>query len=216
MELRFDNLDLPSVLSSIIPLTVAFFLSNKTLNLQLKVLLFYLLVSFFTDIVSYFHILKVNYYLLNAFTLVEFLVILFVFYIQWNTPKAKIRIISIAVIFLAYFVLASLLIVNLNDLYVYINTFKALTITLISLMYFFKLTNNTEISSLTQFYFFWFNTAFLIYFSVVLFVFLFMNYILDPGASQPVKNLWLLHNFVHIIYNTLLGIGLIKWKRANQ
>ena len=214
MNLNFDNLDLPSVLSSVVPLSIFIISKNKTFTLQLKVLFFYLVASFFTDVVCILHLYKTNNsYLLNGFTFIEFMAILFIYERQWNNLKLQPWFLALAVIFLIYFILAYFSILDSNDLYVYINTFKALVIILLSIFYFFTLVNNLDIPKLTQLYFFWFNTAFLIYFSVVLFVFLFMNYILDPHASQAVKNLWLLHNTFHIIYNCIIALGLIKWKR---
>lgn len=214
MNLDFDNLDLPSVLSSAIPLIVFITLKNKTFSLQLKVLLFYLLVSFFTDVVCLLHLQKINTnYLVNGFTYVEFMAILFIYERQWNKQKLRLPFLVIALVFSFYFAL-NFFTDALNNFYVYINTFEALTIIVLSIFYFFTLVNNLHLPKLTQFYFFWFNTAFLVYFSAVLFVFLFMNYILDPNASQSVKNLWLIHNTFHIIYNCTLAIGLLKWKKT--
>ncbi len=205
-----------SVASTILPLCIYFFIKGKTLNLQLKVLLFYLIVSFSADFFASLHIIYTNYYLINGFTFVEFLAILFVFELQWNSPKLRPLFITIAVVFMAYFLLPFFSILSLGDFYAHINTFKALVFIIMSIVYFSKLTNNTEIPSLTEYYFFWFNTALLIYFSIVLSLFLVMNYITAPGAHGPIKHLWIIHNFAHVIYNCLLAVGLLKWKKATQ
>ena len=204
-----------SVLSTTIPLILIILIRNNTFNIQLKVLFFYLTSSFLIDVLSFLHFFSDNNsFLINSFTLIEFLSILIIFESQWMSKKMSQFLYALGLLFVIYFILVILYIPDLNLRYVWINVFKGIIIITLSVLYFFTLLNDLSISKLTLYYLFWLNTAFVIYFSVVLFIFLFMNYILDPNASQPVKNLWLLHNLFHILYNILLAIGIFQWKKA--
>jgi hypothetical protein len=204
-----------SVTSTLVPLFSYCVNRKKTFNVQLRVLFFYLLTSFVTDLACLFHLYKDNNnHILNAFTLIEFLSIILIYYFQWDTPKLLSLFVTLGVAFGSYFFVSLFWSIQLDNFYVHINTFEAITVIFLSIFYFFTLVQNLNIPKLTQFYFFWFNAAFLIYFSVVLSVFLFMNYILDPNASQPVKNLWLLHNIFHVVYNCILAVGILKWKKT--
>ncbi|MBX3164703.1 MAG: hypothetical protein KF900_09485 [Bacteroidetes bacterium] len=81
------------------------------------------------------------------------------------------------------------------------------------LYYYFHLVKKTDIPVLTQYYFFWINTAFLWYFTTNLFVLSSEHFFVSPNESYT-NFLWGYHLISNIIYNTLLATGV--WKIAEK
>lgn len=100
-----------------------------------------------------------------------------------------------------------------QDIYTY-NSYarglEAFLVICLSLLYFYETLQRQEIVRLEHSPTFWFNTAFLLYFTSTQFLFLFNNLILTT-YSKDISNLfWKVHAFVCILYYLLLAVGI--WK----
>ncbi|MCU0359741.1 MAG: hypothetical protein MUF75_03325 [Bacteroidia bacterium] len=89
----------------------------------------------------------------------------------------------------------------------------ALLILGLSIIYFFELISDISTPSLLNNPFFWINLAFLIYFSGVLFVFIFSDIILDSNIDKSVKNLWKINYLLYSASSILFTVSIIKWKK---
>lgn len=202
-----------SMVSILIPLLIFTFSYNKTFNKPLKVLFIYLVCSFTVDLLSLFvRYEHSNFFLLNSFTYLEFVFILYIFYLEWNTRKFFLRAIIVLLFYTAFFVISTISIGTLNRANNFATALEPLILVFLSIYYFFNLLNRLDLPKLNEYYFFWINTAFLIFFSVAFFVYIFAEQITTHTSSDIVRKLWYLQNVFHIIYNCILSVGISKWK----
>jgi hypothetical protein len=89
---------------------------------------------------------------------------------------------------------------------------EAVIIMALALFYFFRIFVNMSIPRLTEHYFFWLNSAFLIYFPSTFLISLFEDIIRNSPHYQ-IRYLWIIRLFVNIIFNILLTVGICKVKR---
>jgi hypothetical protein len=203
-----------SVISPLIPLSMFLIGGKKPLSIIIKGLLLYFILSLSTDLICLSFIFKTyNNFIIEIYSVVEILIIVYFYKRIWNKSGMNLifNLLSISILavsLLSWFYLPK----ELSMLKNFIPASRSLIIVVISVVYFFQLIDNLNLPSLTGYYFFWFNSAFFVYFSVLLIVLLFKNYIFNSHSSQSVQNLWLLHNSFHIVYNSLLAVGLYKWK----
>jgi hypothetical protein len=204
-----------STLSTVIPLAVLIGCIRKS-NAILRILSVYLIISLVSDLLCGW--LKLsgvpNHIVICTFAYIELICITGMFYLA-NNRINKMRHIYMLAGFTA-FCLISVLTNDINRAYAWINTIETLIVLTYSVIYLFRLIDNMNIEKLTDYYFFWINTAFLTYFSAVFFVFLFSYKILTNTGPDYAIDLWSIHNTFHILYNFLLAFGVYKWKKASK
>lgn len=215
LETAFDLLSYLSSLSSLIPL-IASIVKNKTLNSSLRVLFLYLLVSFITELISTIFAKNGNgirnYIIQNIFTMLECGLIAGIYYQHFTSKQSKIMV-TIALIFILTVALIRFgLLEEINKRDAVINTLESCFFIILAYLYFNKLMFELNITSLGDYYFFWLNSAFLIYFSGAFFLFLFNDFLITCDL-QRFYLLYSLHLIINIAYNTLLAIGVCKIKQ---
>lgn len=201
-----------SVLSTIVPL-LTYLARLRKLNKLLKILLAYLFVSLLTDLFCYYGAFKsLNHYVINAFTYFEFVCFSLILTMRNDSLKHK-SFIPICIAFTLGFLLSFIYSGKPGQINNFVNCFEAMILIILSIINLFELSNDLSTPNLFQYPFFWLLASTLLYFSVVLFVFIFSGYILDPAASKPVKYLWIIHNSAHILFNLLIAVSIILWKK---
>ena len=181
--------------------------------MSLRILFLYLLISFITDTLLFSMSAAGinNKHILNIYSVTELILICWLYYLETNRRVLK-RILLIVAFLYSIF---SFSLIGIDDFVnedLFINSLEAAISIVISVVYFFELLS-MKIQHLTDHYFFWINTAILLYFSGSLFVFLFIGVILDQTANTTIKNLWIIHNVFHILYNLILFYSGLVWKR---
>jgi hypothetical protein len=205
-----------SIFCTVIPIVFCGF-KFKTFNKTLRVLFFYLVISLTTDLTSVFLALSGNTtnFIIGIFTYLEFLSITLIYFFEGES-KYKTRYLLLIAAFSVYYLTVYLIIRNIIQITTWISVAETIIMIVFSLNFFFQLIDNKRIGKLTDYYFFWFNLAVLIYFSMALSVFLFISYILNTKSTSEVTNLWAIHNTFHILYNILIAIGIFKWKTIRK
>jgi hypothetical protein len=172
----------------------------------LKALFFYLLLTLTTEISSILLANKgfTNFWTLNLFTILEFILVSLIYAYEFNIQKNKLFLLLVA----AFIVTAAIQFSHdsSNSITLFI---EGMILVTFSAVYFFKVFSDLKIPRLTNYYFFWLNSAFLIYFTVPFFLLLFENFVRTTDLSLAFL-LWPIQLVTNISFNTLLSIGI--WK----
>jgi len=147
-----------------------------------------------------------NLPLLHLFTLVEFAVFLWCFSNIFSFLDLKVTALSVA-FFVGLEVVLDLVLQPLNHYNTVMRSIEAVTFILLCTAYFYKTMKTMEVESLPQTGAFWFATALILYFSGNLVIFGFSNFM---NRSTLIQHVWVMHSFLNILLNVLLGISI--WK----
>ncbi|MDX2174387.1 MAG: hypothetical protein SFY56_14895 [Bacteroidota bacterium] len=213
MKILFGILIALSVLSPIVPILYCI-KKRSAFNNQLKALFLYIVVAIVVDVFSaVFNSFKINRLPLQlCFDIFELLIISYLYWLQFNNRVLKFTIVSFVGIYLISIVYFFLTHQNIENIINYADVIEASIIIILSLIFFFKVLADLEIPKLTAYPFFWFNSAFLLYFGTSFFLFLFNNN-LRSFNETIVLFLNAIHLLMNICFNTILSIGLCKVKK---
>jgi hypothetical protein len=188
----------------------------RTLNRTLRVLFIYVMVAAATELLSLHLAVTKNVSAYNAvqnsFTLLECTLLSFIYYLEFKRLLSR-RIILI--LLLAYLVIAFCALFYVtgftqpNNI---ISTLESCLMIGLATSFFYKVNSELNIPRLKEYYFFWLNSAVLIYFSTSFFLFLFDEYLSKYGF----KSFYLLygvHELTNIACNILFAIGIWKTKK---
>lgn len=148
----------------------------------------------------------------NIFTFVEGLSIIVIYKHILDSEKSRFYFLPLIVFYSLCFAVAGFL-GQLSKHNNFLITIETVIVIVLSITYFFRLINNVQIPKLTDYYLFWLNTSFLIYFCGSLFIFIFETFILY-NHDKNVRNLWILHNIFNIVYNVLLAKSVFTWRKT--
>ncbi len=186
-------------------------LIRKSYSLKLTQLIFYLLICYviFESISSYYtYNNQNNIFIFFIGTFVEFTILSVFYYKVLNSKRIKI----IIPIGYALFMIALVLDFQNNHLLSF-NTYslsiESLLLTLYALLTFYEILINSEQDIFAN-PLFWINSAFLIYYSGNLLVFLFNNYLYQTEHVHP--KIWMINSILNIIYYIPISIGFWKNK----
>lgn len=84
---------------------------------------------------------------------------------------------------------------------------RSLTITVISLLYFYVLVRDLPTESITKLPMFWINTSFLLYYAGVFFQWLLMDYLINE-LKGDVVNTYTIKNLIGVVHYLLIAFGL--------
>jgi len=171
------------------------------------VFLFYLLAaSLLSDASSY--LLGRNgmntYPIANAYLLFQFIILAWMYFVEFNHSKL---IKYIIFLFLIFFMIN---LVGIQGLYVFnthSNSVAGLILLAISLYFFYNLLKNLPEENIYQLPMFWISFAVLFYYGGTLLIFLTNNFVIDKSL-QSHRLVWILHNFCNIVKNLLFAIAL--------
>ena len=190
-----------STYAVVIPILISVF-NYKAFDKTLKALFFYLLVILFFEIEIW------NTPPGSIFTLLEYISIYSMFYFTSQHQWIKVYFKYVALFFIV-FTIIELIFWPEEDYLIVVEYLLIITLTLI---YYFELLRNLNVPVLSNFPFFYFNTAFLIYFCGSFFIFLFSKQVTYLDKTI-IKSITLFHSLLNILYLSLIATGI--WK-ANK
>lgn len=206
----FDILTYISIVSGLVPF-ICSILRFKALNSELRALFIYLSFTLIAETASYFlsknHI--PNYFVQNIYTFIECSTIAFIYHQNLNNRNARL---FIKLLYLVFFLLSLYrFFINdgLNQADSALSTYESCLVIFLALFYFYNEMKELNVPRLTEHYFFWINSAFLLYFLGAFAFFLFNDYI----ERLPLSIYYLVYGIqliVNICYNVLLSLGI--WK----
>jgi hypothetical protein len=186
----------------------------KIFNKQLKILFIYICISILSNLIG---LLSLKFPFLAIpdsyiFSIIETSIIFYLFYSEFKQPfyQKLIRFIYSVFISCSF---ASLIIKDIQFAEAVTLPLEFALIIFLSLIYFYKIFTDLTIPKLVSYPFFWFNSAFLIYFGTNIIIFLFYNYV-------KISNVYVIYLvscvplIMSIIYNSLLAFGICKMKRV--
>ena len=192
-------------------------INKKAFNKQFKAMFIYVCFSILCelfDVLGKIHginIIPVDY-IDYIFTLVETSIIMYMFSTEMNKPFFQKLIRIIYSIFISISLL-SFIIKDIQFADLITISLQAPTILIFSGIFFYNIFTDLTIPKLTDYSFFWFNSAFLLFFGSDFLIRLFNSYIQTCN-----KEVWYLLGYVHfiwnLIYNILLAIGIWKLKKV--
>lgn len=212
-QIIFSVLFIASLLSGLVPIIISI-KQRKAFDEPLKALFIYLCCSVLTEYLSIiFSMTKHNVFPIQfCFCLCEFSIIIYLFWKELNKKIYHIVIISFACIY--YVVLAWMFydkkaLGTIND---FCGVIGSIMFIILALLFFFKVLVDLQIPKLTDYPFFWLNSAFLLYFGTTFFLFLF-NSVIKDFDQTIVYFLTGIHHIVNITYNILIAKALWKIKK---
>jgi hypothetical protein len=150
---------------------------------------------------------------LHLYTPIE-LVLICLFFKTTSTSKSyQLMINSVAISFCVFAALNVFFFQSIYEINAPVRGVESLIVMALCILLWLKIMRELKIERLISTPIFWFNTAFLGYFSVNFILFIFSND-LNKLAVELTIQPWIVHAFLLIIYYTLLAIGL--WKKQPQ
>jgi hypothetical protein len=173
------------------------------LELLLKTLPFFLLLTLFAECVTPFHLIRFygnNLWFYNLFTTIEFLYYCFIFYNILHSEKLKIIVLLSAIVFLVFTVINIFWIQGFYRFHTISYRAGALMIVTFCYLYFRQLIQSSEQIILIKNPFFWISTGLLFFYLGFFFYFCAFDYI----AYKKVKFSMELFSVISDVLNTLL------------
>ena len=201
-----------SAISVLIPLVVGL-IKIRTLSYLLRVLFVYICICSVTEILCHltahknpkiFHLTQ------NLFTVVECLILLYIFVIEFSSKTFRVLILTLSSSFLflnvaVYYWFSSIF--SDNNI---ASTAESIVIIFVSLLYFYNLALETKTLKRWENSFLWINIAVLLYFSTSFCPFLFSKQLANKEAPTGYFIFQSFQRLINIIYNTMLAVAL--WK----
>lgn len=186
----------------VIPILISIF-KFKAFNKTLKVLFVYLLTILFFELGTWS-----DYIPYSAFTLLEYVCIFCMFYFTSHHKWIKIYFKHITFLFIVGSVLE--IVFATED---YLLLVEYIFIISFALIFYLELLQNLNVPKLNEYPFFYFNTAFLIYFCGSFFIFLFSKQVISLDKTM-IKVIMLFHSLLNILYLSLITLGI--WKVSKK
>jgi hypothetical protein len=187
----------------------------KYLSKSLKFIFALFIAGALTEIASEIYINFIgdnNLWLLNSYQILETIIIVLFYYSLTNNKPKQI----VILLFIMSFVFISIfyfLKVKSNSLNNFPYTVEAIAIIALVLLSFHSIFKKQIYSNLLNAPVFWVNSAFLIFFSGNIYLYLFSKY-LQEHALNAFFEIWVFHSILNIIFFILISIGLWKTKKS--
>jgi hypothetical protein len=185
----------------------------KTLNKTLRVLFVYFIFSGLADLLSNIFsgsCIACCYATENIFTVVQFCAFAYVYYLEFEEPRAKTAIKYLAV---SYLVFSAFILVVMGGLFQassIITVVEGSIMMILTFFFLYGVLKEMNIPRLNDDSFIWLSFAIMIYFSIALVLFFADDY-LHHCPKETFKMLWSLHLIANIAFNVLAGVSI--WKR---
>lgn len=207
-EFTFFIILLCEFIISLIPIIIGIYRFNHLDKITFGILLFALIyLGFNIPILILWWYKTSNLYLINVYTIFEFLIISYIFILAFKnfTPKYLLEIIII--LFTSFSVIKLFWIEESAFFDSYQKIIECLIFIILSLLYFYKISKELIITHLNRDSMFWFSVGVLLYFSGGLFIFIFSNYLLNYSKELRL-NIWGIHAFFLILFHLIISISL--------
>lgn len=204
-----------SMLSGIVPLLFGA-KRYKAFSIQLKALFIYLIGALSVEIVmTLLPLFELTHFYTPvqlSFAIFEFLIIAYIFWLEFNKRSIKITILSVVILYIVGLIISYVFSKNSSSITDAADIMEASIVIMLSITFFFNVFTDLEIPKLTSYPFFWLNSAFLVYFGTAFFLFLFNNAAKDFDKAI-VYFLTAIHHIVNVAYNILITIAICKVKK---
>ncbi len=198
-----------SSLSVLIPIIISL-IKLSAFNKQLKALFIYLLLNLSNDVIGY--VLFINNtsttFSFEIFTILQGFIVVYIYSNQFKFSHRTM--LSIQLLMLCLFLFIHFISPTSSD---FSNAFVDLIICFFGVRYFTQIFINLQVPVLTNYYFFWINTALLFYFGTTFLFSLFENFI-RSGDETLAFFTWSIQLISNITHNFLLSIGIWKIKKT--
>lgn len=179
----------------------------------MRVLFIYLIISTTTEFAAiglprlyeiYYNVIQLT------FTCLEFLLLSFMYYLEFTSKQTKGALLFLALIYLA--LTMAVLSTGYSQANGLLSAIESFTMIGFSIAFFYKVYSEMNIPKLKEYSFIAINSAVLIYFSAAFVLFLFAEY-LDHCPKKIFQILWGFHDIGNIVYNSFLAIGIWRQKK---
>ncbi len=212
MELeRYEILEKFSAYSVYIPALLCLY-KFRTLNKSLWALLVYLILCACADQVSWVIDGSQKNFLFNSFTVLEYLLVSYIYFEQFTPKKIKSSVIAISLAFLSLSTFIFIVQSKYNSVDTVISSIESGIFAVFGSSYLVIFLIDPKILKLQRHYFYWINFGFLIYFSVAVLLFL-SNDFLKLCKPSTFYLVWGVHLIINTIKNVLFSIGI--WMKRN-
>lgn len=206
----YKTLELTSAATVSVPLLLCLY-KFKTLPFSVRVLFIYLVVCAITEYLNSIYTSGSAVGIVqNTFTVIECLLLTWIYIKEFYSRHAKLIIIIIQVSYLLIAVFLFAFIqpyTETNDL---LTTTEAWIMILLSLAFFYKTSIDLKIPKLTDNYVFWYNVAIISYFSTASIIFLFNRQLTNNLPVESFQRLYIPQLIMNMCYHVLLAMCI--WK----
>lgn len=205
-----DILVYVSSLSVFSPLIITI-IRGKYLTKELKILLAYVIASILLEVlgITWAYVLhKSNHFILNTFSIIEFVLISLIF----REVSSSLLFKKIALLIITAFSILAITLFSDPNVFATFNstvhTLSCLLITIWVFIYYYQLLQTLQVNTLSTSPMFWISVGCLLYFSGTLFVFLYGEIILKKENRALYDQLWIIYYTLLFIFRILLAVGL--------
>jgi hypothetical protein len=144
-------------------------------------------------------------YVTDVYRLVEFILLLIVYYRAFNNPRLFRVFLGLALVYVL-FLTTNAIFVQQEKINSYTHIFSSLIFIVFGVSFFYKLMKDLPTLEVYRLPMFWINVAVLVYFSGNLFVFTLSHYLVTVLKNDLIVY-WSVHNLVNILGNILFAVG---------
>lgn len=198
----------------LLPLLIGF-INFRRISADLKPVLLLLIFILLTEIVSsLISDSGINTFpVIRIYTVIEFCC-LFAFYKRFFDAHTKIKFLKIVIPVFFLIALTDAFVLNsINSSDTLASSIEGVSIIIFSVNAFYLIMKKMLFDNLLDEPFFWINSAYLIYFSGTLFLFIFLNYIVKNQIENYGK-LYIINSILNLVNYTLITIGFWKTRKA--
>ena len=181
----------------------------RSMIAELKLLLILTGVSFACDTGALYHTelnIKVNYFS-DAYRLIEFMLLLTIYYKAFNNSKRLAAFITLA-LFYMLFMAYNIAYVQREQINSYTHIVLAAVFIVLAVSFFYKLVKDLPTLELHRMPMFWINVAVLVYFAGNLFLWIVSHYLVTV-MKDKLMVYWSFHNVLSIVKNILFAVALL-------
>ena len=201
------------VIFPLLPTTLFFI--KRVIGLETLSLFIYVFISSIADIIGLYLIndyenrITFQYF----FTIFEILVISIMYFTIVTNVYFKLSIKLLALLFVVFNILYLLFSKSFLKTYYYFEPIEAFLIVIYSISYLYEKIKNSDVLNVSENYFFWINSAFLMHFGSTFILALFTPFF-DTADTYNMNILGLYYYLISILFQTILTIGVWKIKRV--
>jgi hypothetical protein len=202
-----------SYFSIVVPFSFLLKRKHVLRSRQFQIVAVLLIVSVIADVAGYILIRNElsNLVINNLYFLISFVILSLLYARLLSGGRTAVYV--VIVVSICFFAWDSLTQQSISGVQSYIITLCSVLALGYSLIYFDQLLHTSPASDLAKFPFFWINSAFMYYYGMNLFIFIFSTYIFENLKDNEILVVWIFHNVNNTIKNILLATGIYNARK---